>query len=480
MNQWLTWTGTLMCLFLLGGSPAYAETPEAAGEETVPAQEAQDGIQERGVRNKCPNGPEGCLGTSRQPLIGGDLVSVQTQQALGLVTVGGGCSGTLLNRFWVLTADHCVTSNVFVPTRELNGPAQALDQLPITAAWSTLRVIPTRLVRQSVNRASPLNVAGSGGLDVALIFLGMGDFGPVNTQILHQDDIEPGTILTSYGRGMIGYARAGPPAVAADLGRGLYRSASFVVSSPGPTGYGRGYNLDVNPGTNQVGGGGDSGGPDIVIAPNGVGLGIAGVKSTCNYTAWVASMWTPVAGQPVDWNWVTNISSCFSAAISTVRYEIIQIIQEKPTAYHDTIDPNSKYPSLPAPYQGTGTIKDPNSKYPSLPAPPYGVRLQLGGVIYGLKDNGDLLWYRHDGQSDGTFRWAANNGATVGTGWGGFKQLFSESFQMNEPGTAPPTALPGLSPSTSTTLKSRYGPRGVPQEGSPPAGTPPVEPKPAP
>ena len=57
----------------------------------------------------CSDPPEGRICHLQQRIIAGALVSVQTQQDLGLVTVGGGCSGTLVNRFWVLTADHCVT-----------------------------------------------------------------------------------------------------------------------------------------------------------------------------------------------------------------------------------------------------------------------------------------------------------------------------------------------------------------------------------
>ncbi len=40
-----------------------------------------------------------------------------------------------------------------------------------------------------------------------------------------------------------------------------------------------------------------------------------------------------------------------------------------------------------------------------------------GGVIYGADDLGKLLWYRHDGRNDGSFRWAAGSPKTVGTGW---------------------------------------------------------------
>jgi len=46
------------------------------------------------------------------------------------------------------------------------------------------------------------------------------------------------------------------------------------------------------------------------------------------------------------------------------------------------------------------------------------------GVIYAITPSGDLLWYRHDGRGDGTFRWAAPEGKKVGTGWD-FKQVFS-------------------------------------------------------
>ena len=40
------------------------------------------------------------------------------------------------------------------------------------------------------------------------------------------------------------------------------------------------------------------------------------------------------------------------------------------------------------------------------------------GVIYGIKPNGDLQWYRHDGFTDGTNRWTAGaGGLNIGGGW---------------------------------------------------------------
>jgi Tachylectin/Astacin (Peptidase family M12A) len=46
-----------------------------------------------------------------------------------------------------------------------------------------------------------------------------------------------------------------------------------------------------------------------------------------------------------------------------------------------------------------------------------------GGYI--PASGGQLKWYRHIGQADGTFRWAAGSGNVIGTGWGNFKKLFS-------------------------------------------------------
>jgi len=46
------------------------------------------------------------------------------------------------------------------------------------------------------------------------------------------------------------------------------------------------------------------------------------------------------------------------------------------------------------------------------------------GVIYAINDNNDLLWFRHEGRGDGSFRWADNNARKVGTGWN-MKHVFS-------------------------------------------------------
>jgi hypothetical protein len=46
------------------------------------------------------------------------------------------------------------------------------------------------------------------------------------------------------------------------------------------------------------------------------------------------------------------------------------------------------------------------------------------GVIYAITQNNDLMWFRHDGRNDGTFRWESNEGKKVGSGWD-VKHVFS-------------------------------------------------------
>ncbi|MDR4504926.1 MAG: tachylectin-related carbohydrate-binding protein [Candidatus Scalindua sp.] len=45
-------------------------------------------------------------------------------------------------------------------------------------------------------------------------------------------------------------------------------------------------------------------------------------------------------------------------------------------------------------------------------------------VIYGVQEGGVLLWYQHEGYSDGAATWATNSGVKIGHGWD-FRHVFS-------------------------------------------------------
>jgi hypothetical protein len=49
--------------------------------------------------------------------------------------------------------------------------------------------------------------------------------------------------------------------------------------------------------------------------------------------------------------------------------------------------------------------------------------------IYGVAQNGDLLWYSYNGNGEnnrsGSIGWAANSGNAIGNGWEGFRRIFA-------------------------------------------------------
>ncbi|PYS22401.1 MAG: hypothetical protein DMG11_26740 [Acidobacteria bacterium] len=326
----------------------------------------------------CINTPEGPLCQVQQPLVSASLVDTATQKRLGLVTVGGGCSGTLVNRSWVLTADHCVTTNA-----QLWGPQTAMTNLVITAVWTTRTAIPSFVVRGWVFYPA---------VDLALLYLGGGDLGPANVQPFFVGPVDTTQTITKYGRGIFDFATQAPLAPAQSDGK--YRSGQFTPSAAGET------FISVQPnGAGQIANGGDSGGPDIVTAPDGTNLGIAGVQSTC-----VASGYVPLPFLPRNWNWATGISSCTSAGLAPIRFDLVNVISRRAPAVSNDFDDDHR-PDIVwhndstgetqiwfmngSSREGRANVVD-ESGYMSLIRAPWRI---VGSRDFNQDDQTDLLWY---------------------------------------------------------------------------------------
>jgi hypothetical protein len=271
--------------------------------------------------------------------------------------------------------------------------------------------------------------------------------GAAPVQLFYVPQVDTGRSFVSYGRGVYAYATGSGPTAVPAKSDGAYRSATLTVSSVATNSYSFAPNQ-----LGQIVAGGDSGGPDIVIAPNNVHLGIAGVHSSCLYTDLANRPSTPS-----PWTWVNNIPSCSSTALVNVRDDIVRRIQQLPGQFVGQFANVAWSQNILYAVQANGELlwyRNLIGAAPSASVAPHremtalaarsgeqnwvfewqdpkavgtgwsGLKSVIPGgqsELYALAADGVLRWYRHDGSGDGSFRWSGP--ITVGTGWSTYKDI---------------------------------------------------------